>query len=92
MLDSVNVRAVVGGAAPWYGASASGSGCYGARYKTSDLHYRGWTLVDDRGWRWAVKDGTNRRVRICRDNTPTNRALTLFREIVDASEDGGGDG
>lgn len=55
---------------------------------TSTLHYRGWTLVDDWGWRWAAKDGTSIRVRVCRDHgVDHGKVMREYRRIVDEMEE-----
>ena len=69
---------------PWAGAKKSH---YRDRSK-SPCHYRGWTLVDSMGYRWAVKDGSNMRVRICRDSwADVAKTLKAFRAAVDEMED-----
>jgi hypothetical protein len=73
---------------PWAG---SGRKYYESKHKMnkSILRYRGWTLVDcGDGWRWAVKDGTNTRVRVCRDHGVQQRdVMRRYREVVDERED-----
>lgn len=69
--------------APWYGARND------YNYNKHDpmggsLRYRGWTLVDSCGWRYAAR-GTER-LRVCREGTDRARALRLFRARVDEAE------
>ena len=57
----------------------------GDRKRTgSALHYRGWTLVDYDGWRWAAKDGTNERRRVCREGLEFGEAKRRFHDVVDS--------
>lgn len=72
-------RGSIGSRPPW-ADSASG------RHETGpvSLRYRGWALVDDRGYRWAAEDGTNRRIKVCREHGLQQAdALRAFRRIVD---------
>lgn len=80
-LETTSIRAEL----PWAGRRNAYSGDPKHSYE-STLHYRGWTLVDcGDGWRWAVKDGTTTRVRVCRDHA--GDAMRRYREIVDERED-----
>lgn len=53
----------------------------------SQMHRKGWTLVDCNGWRWAVKG--LRRIRVCRERILHTEALKLFAEVVDREEENG---
>lgn len=69
---------------PWVGSARQ-------KPKVSDgqdsLRYRGWTLVDDKGWRWASK-GTCR-IRICHDHGVGHaEAIAEFHRRVDEHEEG----
>ena len=68
---------------PW-----AGGGRYGGSKPSMDgLQYRGWVLVDDRGWRWASKG--KQRIRICRDRGVEHTdAIREFRRRVDEHEEG----
>lgn len=46
--------------------------------------YRGWTLVDEGGWRWARKG--LKRLRVCRETTEAHEARRMFRAVVDGEE------
>lgn len=54
--------------------------------KFASLHYRGWTLVDIGRNRFAAKDGSDKKLLVCREYTPQNKALAAFRSVVDAYE------
>ena len=56
-------------------------------FEHSNLHYRGWTLVDCGRTHYASKDGTTTRLRICRTSTRKDEALQAFRTAVDGWED-----
>lgn len=63
---------------------------WSSRYVPSDhkphksaLHYRGWTLVDVGRWRYASKDGSEERMRVCKANGRHADALREFRRVVD---------
>lgn len=71
------------GIMPWGGRSSEYKG--GSKQKTREsLHYRGWTLVDNGGWRYASKG--DRRILVCRDRVEHSTAMRQFREKVDARE------
>ena len=49
------------------------------------LRYKGWTLVDYGGWRWASKG--KQRIRICRDHGVEHaEAMKEFHRKVDEHE------
>ncbi len=50
------------------------------------LRYRGWVLVDLPDARYATKGNVYRRV--CRIHEKVDVALSAFRRVVDAEEDG----
>lgn len=56
------------------------------KYK-GGIRYRGWTLVDVGRSRFASKDGTMIRRRVCRENAPQEVAMSTFRQVVDREED-----
>ena len=52
----------------------------------SGIRYRGWTLVDMGIWRYAAKDNSLTRVKVCRTHTSHAKAVRRFHEIVDEWE------
>lgn len=70
---------------PWENMRKYGNDGGGKPSKLDATHHRGWTLVDVGRWRYAVRDGTNERRRVCHETN--TRATTLFRELVDRIED-----
>lgn len=80
MEQVINVQSANRAAPPW---AERHNYFNGSSKSTSGLHYMGWTLVDERGWRWASKDGTNVRIRICREYTSQSEAISSFHERVD---------
>ena len=81
--DNVNVRSAVHAEAPWSGSGRSG----GATTNAESLRYKGWVLVDDRGWRWA-SNGI-KRLKVCRDHGIEHRkAIDEFQRRVDEYEEG----
>ena len=57
--------------------------------RESQLRYRGWTLVDVGTKRYACKDNTVVRMRVCRSlGTSQKDAIRMFRRAVDREEDG----
>jgi hypothetical protein len=73
---------------PWLGGSVKYCKSHNKGY-SSTLHYRGWTLVDcGDGWRWAVKDGTTIRVRVCRQREMQHHdVMKRYHEVVDERDD-----
>lgn len=82
--DSINVKSAVRAVAPWHYRRTE----FKNETKAEDnIHYKGWVLVDDRGWRWASK-GT-KRLRVCRDHGVEHmEAVKEFRRKVDEHEEG----
>lgn len=73
------------GTAPWEHAQKWRNDVGAKPSKLVVTHHRGWTLVDVGRWRYAVRDGTNERRRVCHENNA--KATTLFRELVDRIEE-----
>ena len=82
--DGINVTTRVRGEFPWSNRRNN----YHPETKVEDnIHYKGWVLVDDRGWRWASK-GT-KRLKVCRDHGVEHmEAVREFRRRVDEYEEG----
>lgn len=83
-LETTSIRAEL----PWSDRRNAYTGDKKHDYE-STLHYRGWTLVDcGDGWRWAAKDGTTIRVRVCRHHEMQQHdVMRKYHEIVDERED-----
>lgn len=85
MIEIIDLQSSVRAAPPWAGRRNTFKN--DDRKSVSGLHYRGWTLVDCGGWRWAAKDGTNIRLRVCREHESQSESLSLFHDRVDKEED-----